>query len=148
MKRRRGWESFPKGNTKRARIWSLLRTSILAKIDVKLLRGSQASQKLWNHQLSCSRRNFTPIKAQVVFSRPFVQQTSTLKWTEAWRETKTLFIVTSDLAKKLKDADQTVGVAESIMTGGVVGAVTATSSTIEVFRRRVVSYARPLRERC
>ncbi|KAL7955818.1 hypothetical protein V8C34DRAFT_316156 [Trichoderma compactum] len=66
---------------------------------------------------------------------------------EVKRSTETLYDVASDLVKKLKDAGQTLGVAESLTAGGVMAAITSVSGASAVFRGGVVSYATPLKEK-
>lgn len=63
------------------------------------------------------------------------------------RSTETVYDIASDLVKKLKDAGQTLGVAESLTAGGVMAAITSVSGASTVFRGGVVSYATPLKEK-
>ncbi|UKZ76765.1 hypothetical protein TrVFT333_004475 [Trichoderma virens FT-333] len=63
------------------------------------------------------------------------------------RSTETVYDIAYDLVKKLKDAGQTLGVAESLTAGGVMAAVTSVSGASSVFRGGVVSYATPLKEK-
>ncbi|KKP03539.1 hypothetical protein THAR02_04346 [Trichoderma harzianum] len=63
------------------------------------------------------------------------------------RSTETVYDIASDLVKKLKDAGQTLGVAESLTASGVMSEITSVSGASTVFRGEVVSYATPLKEK-
>lgn len=63
------------------------------------------------------------------------------------RSSETVHNVASDVIALLKQAGQTIGVAESLTGGGVMTAITSVSGASAVFRGGVVSYATPLKER-
>lgn len=63
------------------------------------------------------------------------------------RSSEALHEVASDVIQLLKQAGETVGVAESLTGGGLMTAITSVSGASAVFRGGVVSYATPLKER-
>lgn len=63
------------------------------------------------------------------------------------RSSETLHDVAGDVIALLKQAGETVGVAESLTGGGVMTAITSVGGASAVFRGGVVSYATPLKER-
>lgn len=63
------------------------------------------------------------------------------------RSSETLYDVAGDVIRLLKQAGETVGVAESLTGGGVMSAITSVGGASAVFRGGVVSYATPLKER-
>jgi len=72
---------------------------------------------------------------------------TTTEFTYVERKTESLFDVTSDVIRLLKQANETVGVAESLTAGGVMAALTSVPGASSVFRGGVVSYATPLKQR-
>ncbi|OGM47312.1 competence/damage-inducible protein CinA [Aspergillus bombycis] len=62
------------------------------------------------------------------------------------RSTETLLDIATDVIQMLGQADQTLGVAESLTAGGVMAALTSVPGSSAVFRGGVVSYATPLKQ--
>ncbi|GAB1207990.1 hypothetical protein APSETT445_006727 [Aspergillus pseudonomiae] len=62
------------------------------------------------------------------------------------RSTETLLDIATDVIHMLGQADQTLGVAESLTAGGVMAALTSVPGSSAVFRGGVVSYATPLKQ--
>ncbi|KAK7210228.1 hypothetical protein V2G26_017406 [Clonostachys chloroleuca] len=62
------------------------------------------------------------------------------------RTTETLRDIAGDVIVLLKQAGETVGVAESLTGGGVMAALTSVGGASAVFRGGVVSYATPLKQ--
>ncbi|KND94956.1 CinA-like protein [Tolypocladium ophioglossoides CBS 100239] len=63
------------------------------------------------------------------------------------RSSETLHDVAGDVITLLKQAGETIGVAESLTGGGIMTAITSVSGASAVFRGGVVSYATPLKAR-
>lgn len=76
-----------------------------------------------------------------------ITQLTEIEAPQTRRSTETVFDIASELVKKLKDAGETLGVAESLTAGGVMAAITSVSGASAVFRGGVVSYATPLKEK-
>jgi nicotinamide-nucleotide amidase len=68
---------------------------------------------------------------------------SEIKYTK--RATETVRDVAGDIVQMLKQAGETVGVAESLTGGGIMAALTSVEGASAVFRGGVVSYATPLK---
>jgi nicotinamide-nucleotide amidase len=62
------------------------------------------------------------------------------------RTSETLSDIASDVIKLLREADETVGVAESLTGGGIMATLTSVPGASAAFRGGVVSYATPLKE--
>lgn len=69
---------------------------------------------------------------------------SEIKYTK--RAAETLRDVAGDVIQMLKQAGETLGVAESLTGGGVMAAITSVEGASAVFRGGVVSYATPLKQ--
>jgi PncC family amidohydrolase len=63
------------------------------------------------------------------------------------RSTETLLDVATDVIGLLRQAGETIGVAESLTAGGVMAALTSVSGASAAFRGGVVTYATPLKLR-
>ncbi|KAE8361310.1 hypothetical protein BDV27DRAFT_167011 [Aspergillus caelatus] len=61
------------------------------------------------------------------------------------RSTETLLDIAADVIQMLVQAEQTLGVAESLTAGGVMAALTSVPGSSAVFRGGVVSYATSLK---
>ncbi|KDN60920.1 hypothetical protein CSUB01_09033 [Colletotrichum sublineola] len=62
------------------------------------------------------------------------------------RSTETLDEIASEVIRLLAQANETVGVAESLTGGGLMAALTSVPGASAVFRGGVVSYATPLKQ--
>lgn len=62
------------------------------------------------------------------------------------RTAETLHDMACDVVRLLKEAGETVGVAESLTGGGIMAALTSVGGASAVFRGGVVSYATPLKQ--
>ncbi|KPM38518.1 hypothetical protein AK830_g8049 [Neonectria ditissima] len=62
------------------------------------------------------------------------------------RTSETVRDVAGDVVRLLKQAGETVGVAESLTGGGIMATITTVSGASAVFRGGVVSYATPLKQ--
>ncbi|KAH8905271.1 hypothetical protein BR93DRAFT_776133 [Coniochaeta sp. PMI_546] len=62
------------------------------------------------------------------------------------RTTETVLDIAGDVIRLLRDAHETVGVAESLTAGGVMAALTSVPGASAAFRGGVVSYATELKE--
>ncbi|KFZ12798.1 hypothetical protein V502_06902 [Pseudogymnoascus sp. VKM F-4520 (FW-2644)] len=62
------------------------------------------------------------------------------------RTAETVRDIAGDVVQLLKDAGETVGVAESLTGGGIMAALTSVEGASAVFRGGVVSYATPLKQ--
>ncbi|KAI1366212.1 hypothetical protein F5Y08DRAFT_140896 [Xylaria arbuscula] len=62
------------------------------------------------------------------------------------RSTETLLDIASDVIRLLREANETVGVAESLTAGGVMTALTSVPGASAAFRGGIVSYATQLKQ--
>lgn len=69
--------------------------------------------------------------------------TSAIPYTE--RSTESIFDIASDVIQMLRQANETVGIAESLTAGGLMAAITSVPGASAAFRGGVVSYATPLK---
>ncbi|OIW34645.1 hypothetical protein CONLIGDRAFT_675614 [Coniochaeta ligniaria NRRL 30616] len=69
---------------------------------------------------------------------------SDTKYTQ--RTTETLLDIATDVIRLLREAKETLGVAESLTAGGVMAALTSVPGASAVFRGGVVSYATELKQ--
>lgn len=59
---------------------------------------------------------------------------------------ESLFNIASDVIKLLSQANETVGIAESLTAGGIMTAITTVPGASAAFRGEIVSYATPLKQ--
>jgi nicotinamide-nucleotide amidase len=62
------------------------------------------------------------------------------------RKTETLHEIAEDVVQRLKQSQETLGVAESLTGGIIMGAITSVRGSSAVFRGGIVSYATKLKE--
>ncbi|KAH8672897.1 competence-damaged protein-domain-containing protein [Tricladium varicosporioides] len=62
------------------------------------------------------------------------------------RSTESIFDIASDVIQMLRQAGETVGIAESLTAGGIMAAITSVPGASAAFRGGIVSYATPLKQ--